>query len=81
MANYQVGNIVTYVDFCGGSRSVVVTARDIIKGRPGFDGYIYGDEPLRVWGYDHQIVSVLPLVVSEQERADMLARLNGLQRS
>lgn len=53
-----VGDVITYVDFLGGRRTVYVTAvdDDIKNGRPGFDGHLIDDPDFLVWGYDSQIV-------------------------
>ena len=53
--NYEVGDTVIYSPFGGGRRTVVVEEKDpdIKNGRPGFAG---GE----VWGYDYQIITVIP---------------------
>ena len=66
---YSIGDIVTYQPFGGGTRRVKVTAKDINKGRPCFDGQLV-DEAGRtipagtVWGYDYQILMVKRMAVA-----------------
>ena len=62
--DYQIGDVITYQPFGGGTRRVRVTHKepDIKNGRPGFDGQLIGDVPDGlgdgVWGYDDQILMV-----------------------
>jgi len=59
---YDVGDIIEYNTFGGGSRRVAVTNRepDVKNGRPGFDGIMSTPEgTVSVWGYDDQIVRVV----------------------
>lgn len=60
--DYDVGDIVVYVPFGGGTRRVLVDTKepDIKNGRPGFAGsdLDYGGDEAGVWGYDSQIISV-----------------------
>lgn len=58
MRNYEIGHVVTYKTFGGGTRHVKVKVReaDIKNGRPGFAGKdIHNDSD--VWGYDDQIIA------------------------
>jgi len=60
----KIGDVVTYVTFGGGTRTVTVTnvEEDIKNGAPGFDGELV-DGPEKgslVWGYLHQITRVYP---------------------
>ena len=52
---YEIGDTIEYQPFGGSTRIVTVRYkdRDIKNGRPGFDA----DD---VWGYDYQIVRVIP---------------------
>lgn len=56
--DYKVGDTIVYTTFMGGTRSVVVTARegDVKNGQPGFDGVM--EDGQTVWGYDHQIIAI-----------------------
>ena len=58
--NYEVGDVVRYETFTGELRTIKVTAKlkDVKNGRPGFDGFIRGNEEDTVWGYDSQIIRV-----------------------
>jgi hypothetical protein len=58
-----VGDTVVYMPFGGGDRYAVVTERDddIKNGRAGFSGYVVGHPDMTVWGYDSQIMCILPL--------------------
>jgi len=58
--SYEVGDTVRYETFTGELRTVRVTAKhaEIKNGKPGFDGYIHGNEDDTVWGYDNQIIRV-----------------------
>lgn len=53
---YKIGSVITYTDFCGGIRRVLVETKEsnIKNGRPGFSGMITeGPEAgRRCWGYD-----------------------------
>jgi len=67
---YEVGDVIDYSPFDGGSRRVVVTAReaDIKNGRPGFDGNeVGGSTHEGWWGYDDQILRVVRRVSESTE--------------
>lgn len=58
---YEVGDLVTFVDFLGKRRQCIVIDRcpDIKNGQPGFDGVEEETPDEGCWGYDHQIVRVM----------------------
>lgn len=65
--NYAVGDTVTYATFGGGLRTGVITEKfdDVKNGLPGFDMRVTDDGmwpngPELGWGYDDQIVEVVP---------------------
>ena len=67
--NYAVGDTVTYTVFGGGLRTGVIVEKfdDVKNGLPGFDmrveddGLYPGAGGIGLgWGYDDQIVSVIP---------------------
>lgn len=63
--NYSVGDTIQYRTFEGGTRTVLVEAKDddIKNGRPGFagaqviDGVVRGN--MGCWGYDDQVIRVV----------------------
>lgn len=60
--DYKIGDRVVYHS---GSRRVVLVDEkedDIKNGRSGFGGTVEGgpDDGMSVWGYDYQIISVIP---------------------
>jgi hypothetical protein len=59
--NYNVGDIITYIPFGGGTVQVKVTMKDPdVKGRPGFEGHVVNRDGTRgqgMWGYDSQVVA------------------------
>lgn len=66
--SYAVGDIVTYLAFGEERRRVLVTAKcaSMRPGKgPGFDGTIVGSS-MPVWGYDHQVIEVLPQARNER---------------
>ena len=54
---YRVGDIINYHTFTGQVRTVRVTKRKIVKGKPGFSGVIVDgpEKGYKAWGYDSQI--------------------------
>lgn len=56
--NYEIGDLVRYELWGGGTRVGVVTSKedDIKNGRPGFG--IRTADGGRFWGYDDQIIGV-----------------------
>jgi hypothetical protein len=59
---YAVGDVVTYRTWGDGLRTGVITEKfdDVKNGEPGFDMKISGSEGGMFWGYDTQIVEVIP---------------------
>ena len=66
--NYKVGDTVVYGAFGGKQRTVVVTAKyeDVKNGEPGFDARPLNRDTAAYWGYDDQIVFVIPAQQQEE---------------
>ena len=60
--DYVVGDKITYRNFLGGPTTGYVVSKDpdIKNGRAGFDLATTPDGNAVVWGYDDQIVRVVP---------------------
>ena len=55
--DYKIGSIIEQSPYGGGTRTVKVSERESINGRPGFVGTV--EDGTEIWGYDYQITRVV----------------------